>query len=452
MIIMDIDLTKGSLKDHFRRISIPASVGFLFNTLYNVIDSFYAGQLGTDALAGMAISFPIFFLVISISSGIGNGTTALSAISIGKTNKTKFHNIAKNAIFLALLSGIILPLLSPFYLSFLFELTGASGNVLEVGLEYTNTILIGTLFFILNSVLYGILNAQGLTAPYRNFLIIGFILNLILDPMFMYGWLGLPAMGVSGVALATVVIQAFGNIYLAYHVIKSRFFELDLFKQAKIKWLEIRDILDQGIPASLNMATIALGVFIINYFVLQYGGDSTVAAYGVSLRIEQIALIPTIGLNIAVLSIIGQNYGADNIDRIREARKRGMIYGVIIMLVGTLIIVPLAPYLIRIFDTNPAVVESGTRYLRIEAVAFTTYVFLNINVSTLQGIKKPRFAIVLGIYRQIIPIGIFYLLGTVFNWGILGVWWGIVMINWSAVFISFFWTNYQLNKLEQQVV
>lgn len=449
---MDIDLTKGSLKDHFRRISIPASVGFLFNTLYNVIDSFYAGQLGTDALAGMAISFPIFFLVISISSGIGNGTTALSAISIGKTNKTKFHNIAKNAIFLALLSGIILPLLSPFYLSFLFELTGASGNVLEVGLEYTNTILIGTLFFILNSVLYGILNAQGLTAPYRNFLIIGFILNLILDPMFMYGWLGLPAMGVSGVALATVVIQAFGNIYLAYHVIKSRFFELDLFKQAKIKWLEIRDILDQGIPASLNMATIALGVFIINYFVLQYGGDSTVAAYGVSLRIEQIALIPTIGLNIAVLSIIGQNYGADNIDRIREARKRGMIYGVIIMLVGTLIIVPLAPYLIRIFDTNPAVVESGTRYLRIEAVAFTTYVFLNINVSTLQGIKKPRFAIVLGIYRQIIPIGIFYLLGTVFNWGILGVWWGIVMINWSAVFISFFWTNYQLNKLEQQVV
>jgi putative MATE family efflux protein len=448
---MDIDLTKGSLKDHFLRISIPASVGFLFNTFYNVIDSFYAGQLGTDALAGMAISFPIFFLIISISSGIGNGTTALSAIAIGKTDKPRFHRIAKNAILLAIIFGIVLPLLSPFYLSFLFELTGASGDVLDVGLEYTTTILIGTIFFILNSVLYAILNAQGLTAPYRNFLIIGFLLNLILDPMFMYGWLGLPAMGVSGVALATVVIQAIGNVYLAYHVIKSRFFELEIFKQAKIKWQAIKDILDQGVPASLNMATIALGVFIINYFVLQYGGDSSVAAYGVSMRIEQIALIPTIGLNIAVLSIIGQNFGADQIDRIREARKRGMIYGVIIMLIGTVLIVPLAPYLIRIFDTNPAVVEAGTTYLRIEAVAFTTYVFLNINVSTLQGIKKPRFAIVLGVYRQIIPIGIFYLLGTVFDWGILGVWWGIVMINWSAVLISFLWTNYKLNQLELQV-
>lgn len=448
---MDIDLTKGSLKDHFRRISLPASVGFLFNTFYNVIDSFYAGQLGTDALAGMAISFPIFFLVLSISSGIGNGTTALSAIAIGKVDKPRFQTIAKNAILLAALFGLVLPLLSPLYLSFLFELTGASGHVLEVGLDYTTTILIGTIFFVMNSVLYGILNAQGLPAPYRNFLIIGFLLNLILDPLFMYGWLGLPAMGVSGVALATVVIQAFGTIYLAYHVYKSRFFELNLFQEAKLKWQAIKDILDQGIPASLNMATIALGVFIINYFVLRYGGDTTVAAYGVSMRIEQIALIPTIGLNIAVLSIIGQNYGADKISRIRETRKQGMIYGVIIMLIGTVIIVPLAPYLIQIFDTNPAVVEAGTTYLRIEAVAFTTYVFLNLNVSTLQGIKKPRFAIVLGVYRQIIPIGIFYLLGTVFNWGILGVWWGIVMINWTAVLISFLWTNHKLNQLEENI-
>lgn len=445
---MDIDLTRGSLSKHFQRISIPASIGFLFNTFYNVIDSFYAGQLGTDALAGMAISFPIFFLIISISSGIGNGTTALSAIAIGQSDKPRFHRIVKNAILLAIIFGIVLPLASPLYLSFLFELTGASGGVLNVGLDYTTTILIGTIFFVLNSVLYGILNAQGHTAPYRNFLIIGFLLNLILDPMFMYGWLGLPAMGVSGVALATVVIQAFGNIYLAYHVYKSKFFELEFFQQAKIKWLEIKDILDQGIPASLNMATIALGVFIINYFVLRYGGDSAVAAYGVSMRIEQIALIPTIGLNVAVLSIIGQNFGANKIERIREARKLGMIYGVIIMLIGTVLIVPLAPYLIRIFDTNPDVVEAGTTYLRIEAFAFTTYVFLNINVSTLQGIKKPRFAIILGVYRQIIPLGIFYLLGTVFDWGILGVWWGIVMINWSAVFISFFWTNYKLHQLE----
>ncbi|QMS84696.1 MATE family efflux transporter [Candidatus Xianfuyuplasma coldseepsis] len=448
---MDIDLTKGSLSNHFRRISIPASIGFLFNTFYNVVDSIYAGQLGTDSLAGMAISFPIFFLIISISSGIGNGTSALSAIAIGEKAKVRFHNIAKNAIFLAIVFGVVLPLLSPLYLSFLFEITGATGQVLEIGLEYTSTILIGTVFFIINNVLNGLLNAQGLSKPFRNYLIAGFVLNILLDPMFMYGWFGLPAMGVRGVALATVIIQGFGNIYLMVHVIKSRFFEGEMFKEAKISLEPIKDILDQGIPASLNMATIALGVYIINYFVLRYGGPSSVAAYGVSMRIEQVALIPTIGLNVAVLSIIGQNYGAKQIERIKEARYRGMKYGVIIMLIGTVVIVPLAPYLIRLFDTNPDVVEAGTIYLRIEAIAFTTYVFLNINVSTLQGIKKPRFAIVLGVYRQILPIAIFYLLGTTLGWGIFGVWWGIVFINWTAVFISFLWTNRQLHTLSLQL-
>lgn len=444
---MDIDLTKGPITQHFKNISIPASIGFLFNTFYNVVDSIYAGRLGTESLAGMAISFPIFFLIISISSGLGNGTTALSAMAIGKKDSTRFHEIAKNALLLGLLFGIIIPILSPFYLPFLFSLTGANDGVLNIGLEYTTTILIGSIFFLFNNILSGVLNAQGITKPFRNYLIGGFILNVILDPMFMYGWLGLPAMGVTGVALATVVIQGMGNLYLAYHLFRSQAFEWDIFRKVKLMFSTIKDILNQGIPASLNMATIALGVFIINYFVLQYGGEATVAAYGVSMRIEQIALIPTIGLNVAVLSIIGQNYGAGAWERISEARKKGIKYGVIIMLIGTVVIWPLAPYLVGIFDDNPAVIEAGTIYLRIEAIAFTTYVFININVSTLQGIKKPRFAIWLGIYRQILPFGLFYLFGTTFGWGIYGVWIAIVVINWSAVGISHWYTKRQLRIL-----
>jgi len=445
---MDIDLTKGTINKHFKNISIPASIGFLFNTFYNVVDSIFAGRLGTEQLAGMAISFPIFFLIISISSGLGNGTTALSAIAIGEKDKTKFNILTKNAIVLAIIFGIVIPILSPIYLPFLFGLSGASGTVLDVGLAYTTTILIGSMFFIYNNVISGVLNAQGLTKPFRNYLIAGFLLNILLDPMFMYGWFGLPAMGVAGVALATVIIQFLGNIYLTYYVIQSNYFSTELFKKVKVKWIYLKNILAQGIPASLNMATIALGVFIINYFVLQYGGDSTIAAYGVSMRIEQIALIPTIGLNVAVLSIIGQNYGAKNFDRINEARKKGILYGVIIMLIGTVIIFPLAPVFISIFDSNPEVIKAGTTYLRIESIAFTTYIFLNINVSTLQGIKKPKFAIVLGIYRQILPFGLFFLLGTTLNMGIYGVWWGIVIVNWSAVFMAHIYTSHKLRQLK----
>ncbi len=444
----DYNLSTGSINKHMKKIAIPASIGFLFNTFFNVVDTIFAGQLGTDAIAGMAISFPIFFLVISISSGIGNSTTALSAISIGENKFDKLHYYIKNAILIGLLIGILTPILSPLFVEDLFRLTGAEGVVLQYGLDYTFTILIGTIFFVFNYILNGILNAQGDTKPFRNFLIIGFFLNIILDPMFIHGFLFIPKLGVIGIALATVLVQALGNIYLLFHVLKSPVVQKKLFHQAKISLIYIKELFVQGIPSTLSTATIALGVFIINYFVLRYGGSNTVAAYGISMRIEQIALIPTIGLNIAALSIIGQSFGAKNIERITETRNKATLYGVIIMIIATFIIVPFAPYFIRVFDSNPEVIKAGTTYLRIEAIAFTTYVILNINVSVLQGIKKPKFTIIIGIYRQLFPFFLFFFLGTTLQFGIYGVWWGIVIINWSAVFIIYVYTSYKLKQLK----
>ena len=441
------DLTKGNLTKHFKNIGIPASVGFLFNTFYNVVDTFYAGRLGTESLAGLTISFPIFFLLLSLSTGLGNGTSALCAVEKGKDQPKEFHIIAKNALLIAVILGIIIPVFSPFYLDALFRLTQAEQSVIDIGMIYTQTIIIGIIFFMINNTLYGILKSQGITKPYRNFLIGGFLLNIILDPLFMFGWLFIPEFGVQGVALATILIQAFGNVYLGYHVIKSDYVQKKYVRPLQLKLTAIKDIFNQSIPASLNSATVAIGVFIINYYVVKYGGSSTVAAYGVAVRIEQIALIPTLGLNVAVLSIVGQNYGAEQLKRIKKTRKKATIYGVIMMLIGTAIIVPLAPYLIQLFDSSPDVVDAGKTYLRIEAIAFTTYVFINVNNSTIQGIKKPRFAIILGVYRQLLPFGLFYLMGTIFGLGIYGVWWGIVIINWSAVLISHLYTTYRLNHI-----
>lgn len=445
----DTNLVSGNITNQIRMIAIPASIGFLFNTLFNVVDTVFAGQIGTDAIAGMSISFPIFFLLLAISMGLGNATTALNAIALGKKDTALLHEIFKNAIFLGSIFGIFLPIISSFFLDSLFGLTGAQGQVLSVGLDYTRTILSGTIFFVLNYILNGFLNAQGNTKPFRNFLIIGFFMNIILDPLFVIGFWFVPAMGVKGIALATILVQAFGSFYLLYHVLKSQAFNKYQFKGRHITWTAIRDIFSQAIPSSLSTATIAIGVFIINYYVYLFGGSTTVAGYGIGMRITQIALIPTIGLNIAALSIIGQSFGANNINRIRETRNKSTLYGVIIMLIGTAIIVPFAPFLISLFDKSPDVVKAGAIYLRIEAIALTTYVILNINVSVLQGIKKPRFTIAIGIYRQIFPIALFYLLGITLALGIYGVWFGIVMINWSAVIILFLYTNYRLKILEE---
>ncbi len=444
------NLTQGDITKHLKRIAIPASVGFLFNTLFNVVDTFYAGKLSTEALAGLTISFPIFFLIISISSGIGNGTNALSSIALGEENNEKYHKVAFNSLFISIIIGLLIAFLSPLFIEPLLRLTGASGESLSTGLEYIQIIFFGSLLFVINFIINGLLYAQGNTKPFRNFLIIGFFANLLLDPLFIFGWLFFPKMGVEGIALATIIVQLFGTIYLSYKLIKSEEFDLSKLISSKLDKTTIYEIFHQGIPSSLNNATIAIGIFIINYYVLKYGGDSSVAAYGAGTRIEQLAFIPTLGLNVAALSIIGQNYGANKFKRIHQVRKKATIYGVAIMIIGTIIIVPFAPYLIQVFNDDQAVIDAGSAFLRIEAFAFTSYIFLNISVSVLQGIKKPGFAIVIGVYRQVLPFGLFYLLGTVLSMGIYGVWWGIVIINWTAVIIAIIYTNYQLNKVEKK--
>jgi len=441
------DLTSGSLPGHIKRIAIPASIGFFFNTMFNVVDSFYAGQLGTDALAGLALSFPIFFLIIAISGGVGNGTSALSAIAIGKDNLKDYHQLALNAVVLALFIGILFGITAPLTVEPLFRLIGASGDSLRQGVSYTQTIFYGTVFFTLNFTFNGLLNSQGNTKPFRNYLIVGFFLNLILDPLFIFGWFGLPALGTRGVALATIVVQALGSVYLFFEVSKSEAFDWVMLKESRLSKTTIKDLLRQGIPAALNSATIALGVFVINYFVLLYGGDTTIAAYGVSLRIEQLILLPTIGLNIAVLAIVGQNYGAGHLDRILEVRKLTTKYGIVIMSLGMVIVLLFASPLIQIFDRSPAVVDAGVTYLRIATLVFIAYIPLNISVSVLQGIKKPNFAIYIGVFRQLLPFAIFYTLGTVLGLGVLGVWYGIVLINWIAVAISLWYTNRELKKI-----
>ncbi|MGB3366311.1 MAG: MATE family efflux transporter [Acidaminobacteraceae bacterium] len=444
------DLTVGSISEHIKRIAIPASVGMFFNTMYNVVDTVFAGRLGTESLAGMSMSFPIFFIVIALSSGLATGSTALISNALGAKNSKKANEYAYNAVILSIIFGLIITVFGNSIGSGLFSLLGASGASLVEGMNYVSMIFMGSIFFIVNGVLNSLLSSQGDTKSYRNFLIVGFFLNCILDPLFIYGWFSLPKLGTSGVALATVVIQFLGMFYLLYKINKSEEFAVVKLIKSKISISKILEILRQAVPSSLNMITIALGFFVINYFVLKYGGDAAVAGYGASVRIEQIALLPTLGLNIATLTLVGQNFGARNYSRIKEIYKVALKYGLIIMTTAMIVIYPLSTFLVGLFNKDPEVVAVGSEYLRIEFLAFNTYVFLNVSISILQGLKKPMFAIYVGLYRQLaMPIVIFYALGTIFELGTRGVWWGIVLINWSAVLLIVAITIRNLKKLPE---
>lgn len=444
------DYTQGNLKKQLITMAIPVSVGFFFNTMFNVVDTFYAGKLSTEALAGMSLSFPVFFLLIAIVSGISTGFSVLLSIASGKKDESEVKILTANGMFLIVLISFVISIAGFLISPILLQALGAQGETLNQGTIYVQAIYVGAIFFGINFGINALLSSRGVTKPYRNFLVIGFFMNLVLNPLFIFGPFGLPRLGTFGVALATIIIQIVGNFYL--HVQCKKILNLSL-RSFSLKLFSFKSqfaIISQGFPASLNMLTIAIGIFVINYFIYQFGDDSAIAGYGVALRIEQLALLPALGLNTAALTIAAQNFGAQNYNRIRETYKEGIKIGVLIMTLGMIIIFPLASFLVGIFNDDPRVVFEGTRYLRIEFLAFNAYIILNIGLSILQAIKKPHYALWIGLYRQIImPFLLFNLFGIILGWGLVGIWWSIVLTTTTGALACLFIVKFELGKLKR---
>lgn len=440
-----MDLTKGDIKNLIMKISIPASMGFFFNTLFNITDTYFTSYIGVTALAGLSLSFPVFFILISLGSGIGMGVSALISNSIGEGDKKKALEIARDSVALSIIIGIFITIFGLYFNKALFELMGAHGEALYYGLKYTKWTFIGAVFFCINMVFNGILVAQGNTATYRNYLVVGFFLNVILDPFFIF----VLNTTTDGVAIATVLVQIIGNVYLYFKVRSSTLICGENYSIKIPKLKNIFAILNQGLPASFNMMTMAVGVFVINHYIQRVGGENAIASYGISTRIEQLALLPAIGLNSAALSITGQNFGAKNFLRIKEVFYKTLGYGLIIMSIAMVIILPIAPFLFRIFTKNIHVIEYGINYFRIELFTFNSYVFLNISDAVLRGLKYPKFTILIGLYRQfLMPMLLFPIFIEKLN-GILGIWIGIMVINWSAAFIALIYLKYIYNKVSK---
>lgn len=430
-----------------KNIAIPASIGFFFNTMYNVVDTYYGGLQSTQALAALSLSFPIFFIILALGSGISRGATVLIANSLGAGDKNKAEKYGCQALSFSIVFSIFLTAAGLIFAPALFKILGAQGEYLKIALSYADVIFYGAVFFLLTHSLNGILIAEGDTKTFRNLLILGFFLNLIFDPWFMFGGLGLPAMGLAGVAWTTVVIQAILCILL-FRKIMSR----EPFKHLHIKHLipnkkYYLDIIKQGLPASLNMMSIAVGIFIITYFISSFG-KSAVAAYGIATRIEQIAILPSIGLNMAVMALIGNNNGAKKFNRVKETFSKGLKYGILLTLIGMVLVFIFSKTLMNLFSADIEVIQIGFTYLRISILMYLTYIILNICIATLQGLKKPLFALWSGLYRQLVMPGIIiYILIKLMHSPITSIWWSLVIINWSAAIFTIFYTKNKLKKL-----
>ena len=442
------DLVTAPVPGLIRRLAVPVSIGFFFNTMFNVVDTFYAGQFDTTALAALSLSFPVFFVLIATGSGFSTGATALMGQALGRDDRREAALIGSQSIILGGLLAVVIMVAGYFAAPSLFRLLGATDAYLVYCLQYINVILAGTPFVLTFYMFNGILNATGDTRPFRDYLIGASVVNVALDPWFMYGGFGVPAMGVGGIALATVLAQGGGAFFLGWRARQKGL----LFRSEGARWRPhgptLRAIAGQGIPASLNMMSVALGIFIITWFLSRFG-QQTVAAYGAATRIEQIVLLPAIGLNVAALTLSAQNGGAGRYDRVRTVIRTVLSYGAAIMAIGSAFVFFGARPLLDLFTDDREVVDIGAHYLRIAAFIQYAYVILFVNTSVLQGLKLPSFALWVGLYRQIVaPFALFWLTTRVWDLGLDGIWWSIFGISWSAALVAVVFAQQRVNKLE----
>ena len=431
------DLTTGSLPLHFRRLAVPAAIGMVFTTLYNVVDVFFAGLIGTAAQAGLAISFQSFFLFITFGFGLSSAMTALVGNAIGAGVRAEAQLVAARGIGFGLSITVVLMILAWFLGPELIKFVSTDGDYRDAGTRYFVVLILAVPGFIMSFGINGLLQSQGDTVSMQRAQIAAFFANIVLNPLLVFGipdvWNGI---GFNGIAVSTVLSQTGVMAYVAWRLMQTDLMAgltRACFRPARDTYMEITK---QMLPVTMTMFVMMSAGFIVQFYLKSFG-TSAVAAYGVALRVEQLFLLPVFGLTGALLPIAAQNFGAGNHDRVRQALFDCWKFGWIFMAVACPILYFASPLLMRSFTDDPEVIAIGVSYLRIDGFILPIYMMLFAFNSFLQALKRPIWTFWIGVYRQAFGVAFFvYVYVMLFGSGVIGVWFGIATAVVSGWLIS----------------
>ena len=444
-----MNLLKDDISQLVKKLAIPASIGTLFQTLYNIVDTFYAGKISPEALSALGKSFPIYFIIIASSIGVTVAGTSLIGNSIGERDESKVLNYFTHIVFYGIIISIIISLFGLNYSEKIFYIMGSSKEVVDLGLEYTDIIFYGSIIFISVVSLNSLLHAEGDTKTYRNVLILSFFLNIILNPILIFGFLFIPAMGVKGIGLATIISQLLSFLIILGKVLKNNRIKRLNIEYFVLKFIYFKNIFFQSMPIILSICAYSFASAIVFIYVGQEGEYAT-AGYGAASRFEQILFLPVLGINTAIISIIAQNYGAMNFDRIRETFYTAIKYALFIMFFAAILVFLLADVVTGLFSNNPDVVDYGKRYLRISAIVLPAYPLFFISNGFFMSLKKSENAMISNVFRNLlIPISVFYL-AKYYSADFNTFFWMWVIFNWiySLIYLSIV-LYYLKNRLEK---
>ena len=437
------------------RLAIPIMFGMGIHTLYNVIDMIFIGRLGGDAIAGVAFNMPIFFLMLGLTMGLGSGVTASIARFIGDEDKASADNSAEHALAMAGCIAVVFTIAGLYFGEKILIVLGAEGNILVLAWEYLSMIVLGLPFMVFSGFFRSILAGEGDMKFPMMVAGLGTILNIILDPIFIftledYGNFGF-GMGVKGAAMATVLSQLIVFIIFIYMLFVKEHayitFNLKDFLPSKsILW----DIVKVGVPASLSMIIMALGQGVFNKILIHYSSQ-TVAAYQVAGRLDMLIFLPIFAIAGGMTTLVGMFYGARELNALNHIVKYGIISAFIITLISSSFVYAFAETFSSWFTNDQEIIDGSVGFLRMLCLIYPLVAIAITSGRVMQGLGKGLPVLLITIVRVLgvsAPLGLYFsfVLEKPVEWN----WYAMMIAAFISFAIAISWVRIELNRINNE--
>jgi putative MATE family efflux protein len=442
-----VDIMLNNPKRALIKMSVPLVVSLLITSFYNLIDAAWVSGLGADALAGVGFFTPIFMILVGFGNGLGSGAAFALSKYLGEDNKQKADNASVHSIILDILVSLLITILLLIFLNPILTLMGV-GQTIGYATDYGVIILLGSVFIILSNALYGIFRGEGDTTRPMYAMIVSAILNMILDPIFIYTF----NLGVKGAAIATIISSIFVILILLYwfYVKKDTYLKPN-FSNFNFKNDISKDIIKVGIPASIQLLNNAFFAAVFSALLTFVGSTDSVAVYSTGWRIVTIGTTPLLAIGTALISVIAANYGAKNYKNIQIAHRYAMKVSIGIAFIVAILTNFFAGDISSIFASSGSSLRIASELTSFLAWIVIYYPTMAVGVAStyvFQGIGKGITAMFQTIMRETGFTIFFAVLFAVYlGYGVWGAWMGIVLGEIVSNNITMIWADWQIKKL-----
>lgn len=427
-------------------MAAPMILSMIVGALYNIVDSIFVSNYSEDALTAVSLAFPIQNIIVSLGTGVGVGVNALLSRLLGEKNQNAVNKTAITGLVLSFIVYLILLLFAIFGIKWFYSIQTDNAEISNMGYSYLSIICIFSFGQIFQLVLEKLLQSTGRTSFTMITQMTGAIINIILDPILIFGYFGFPSMGTAGAAVATVVGQIVAMILGIIFNLKCNKEIQFSFSHFKPEWFYVKNICHVGIPAGITMLISSIMSFGINKILL---GFSTTAAavFGAYFKLYTFVSMAAFGLNSALLSIVAYNLGAKQYTRIKESIKLSGIYSAIIGLIGLLLLQLLPQQIMQAFHASDAMTSIGVPALRITSLSF---IFACVSIMVcyaLQGLSVGIPSMIVSAARQVlILLPTAFLLAKLL--GVTGVWWAFPITELIVMILAVLYLNHTITQLK----